>query len=69
MTVVEVVINGETVEVEAEMTLGRWLESQGRDPRVVAVERNGDIVPRGDFDATVIERGDRLEIVQFVQGG
>ena len=66
---VEIVVNGETATVEASATIGSWLVEIGRDPRVVAVERNGEIVPRGHFDDTPIGAGDRLEIVQFVQGG
>lgn len=65
----EVVINGETVSLDAGLSLGTWLQSIGRDPRTVAIERNGAIVPRADYDGTPIEAGDRLEIVHFVQGG
>lgn len=35
----------------------------------IAVERNGLIVPRPDWDRTLLSDGDRLEIVQFVGGG
>jgi sulfur carrier protein len=41
----------------------------GRDPRTVAVERNGIIVRRAEYGATGLEAGDRLEVVHFVQGG
>jgi thiamine biosynthesis protein ThiS len=41
----------------------------GRDPRTVAVERNGDLVPRARFAETRLGTGDRLEVVHFVQGG
>jgi thiamine biosynthesis protein ThiS len=35
----------------------------------VAVELNGDIVRRAEWDATTVRTGDRLEVVHFVGGG
>jgi sulfur carrier protein len=35
----------------------------------VAVERNGDVVPRAEHASTRLERGDVVEIVHFVGGG
>ena len=63
------VANGAAVEVATGTTLLAWLESLGRDPRAVAVERNGEIVPRGCFGDIHLESGDRVEVVGFVQGG
>ena len=37
--------------------------------RKIAVERNGEIVPRGAHDGTLLADGDRLEIVVAVGGG
>ena len=69
VSMVEVVINGETTPLAPGLTLAGWLESIGRDARTVAIEHNGRIVPRGDYGATAIGAGDRLEVVHFVQGG
>ena len=66
---VQVVINGDSRAVPTGIRLVQWLESAGRDPRTVAVELNGNIVPRDRFPETVLVDGDRLEVVQFVQGG
>ena len=41
----------------------------GRDVRTVAVEYNGDIVPRTSYADRRIAAGDTLEVVHFVQGG
>ncbi|HEV7516205.1 MAG TPA: sulfur carrier protein ThiS, partial [Thermoanaerobaculia bacterium] len=38
-------------------------------PRTVAVELNGDILPRDEYGARPLRAGDRLEVVHFVQGG
>lgn len=64
-----VVLNGEPYSLPADATLLDLLASLGRDPRTVAIERNGDIVPRAAYGATRLEPGDRLEVVHFVQGG
>lgn len=68
-TPIEIVVNGEPAAAPVGASVLDWLESAGRDPRVVAVERNGEIVPRARFADTPLARGDRLEVVQFVQGG
>jgi thiamine biosynthesis protein ThiS len=66
---VEVVVNGEPRRLAAGATVLDLLAAAGRDPRTVAVERNGRILPRTGYGAAVLAAGDRLEIVHFVQGG
>jgi thiamine biosynthesis protein ThiS len=39
------------------------------DPRKIAIEQNGRIVPRSAYDTTTITAGDAIEIVSFVGGG
>jgi thiamine biosynthesis protein ThiS len=65
----EILLNGEARQMPAGSTLLDLLAGLGRDPRTVAVERNGEIVRRPDYGATVLAPGDRLEVVHFVQGG
>ncbi len=62
-------VNGAPKEVAADLTLAGLLESLGVDPRRVAVERNLEIVPKAAYASTVLQQGDRVEIVQFVGGG
>jgi len=50
-------------------TVAGLVRALGFEPRTVAIERNGAIVPRDRFTSVVLEPGDRLEIVRFVQGG
>ena len=45
------------------------LAALGVEPTRVAVERNHDVVPRRDYDRTVLAAGDHLEVVGFVGGG
>ena len=65
----DVSLNGEPHQVPAGATVADLVAGLGRDPRTVAVERNGDLVPRARFAATRLVAGDRLEVVHFVQGG
>lgn len=61
-------VNGEERSVAAS-TLLELLEVLGTRPELVAIEHNGEIVPRARFGDTPLASGDRVEIVQFVQGG
>ena len=45
------------------------LEHMGLQGKRIAIERNGEIVPRSKFDQPMLADGDRLEIVVAVGGG
>jgi thiamine biosynthesis protein ThiS len=62
-------LNGEATEMPAGLTISALLVRLGKNPLAVAIERNGEIVRRARFAEVVVEPGDALEIVQFVQGG
>lgn len=62
-------VNGKPRDVEQPASLLALLEQIGVDPRIVAVERNGEIVKRTAFAETPIAEGDQLEIVRMVGGG
>ena len=65
----EVTVNGETTAVAGDSRLSDLLETLGRRPEAVAVELNGEIVPRKEYPERRLAAGDRLEVVHFVQGG
>jgi thiamine biosynthesis protein ThiS len=65
----KITVNGHEREVADGLTLAQLLSEMKLAPHSLAVERNQAIAEREDFAATVIEDGDRLEIVQFVGGG
>lgn len=50
-------------------TLLAYLETTDYDPKRIAVERNGEIVPKAQYGQTVLQDGDVLEVVSFVGGG
>ena len=62
-------INGEERELAAGLTLADLLADLNMKPDRVAVERNGEIVPRNQWASTILGEHDRLEIVHFVGGG
>ena len=61
-------VNGEMHDA-AGKTLSEFLEGTSYQPERIAVERNGDIVPKSTYGSTVLEDGDVLEVVSFVGGG
>lgn len=66
---VEVQLNGMPVSVTAGLSLGAFVDSHKINRRMVAVEYNGEILPRHAWDATLLNAGDVLEVVQMVGGG
>ena len=64
-----VTINGEERRFGAPMSVYQLLGELGLDGRKVALERNLEIVPRSAYGATLVDDGDRLEIVHFIGGG
>jgi len=65
----EIVLNGEPRTVAAETTIASLLDAEGLAGRRVAVEVNGEIVPRGSHPAHPLADGDRVEVVHALGGG
>jgi thiamine biosynthesis protein ThiS len=65
----KVVINGDTREVPDGINVSALLTLLGISAERVAIERNLDILPRPEWDATRVQPGDRFEIVHLVGGG
>ena len=61
-------VNGVEVDI-AGKTVTEYLATTNYDPKRIAVECNGDIVFKSQYDVTVLCDGDSLEIVSFVGGG
>ena len=64
----QILVNGEFEQIEPQ-SLESYLTDKSLLCRRIAVERNGDIVPRSQFTNVVIEDGDVLEIVHAIGGG
>ncbi|HYL86142.1 MAG TPA: sulfur carrier protein ThiS [Candidatus Angelobacter sp.] len=66
---ITITVNGEQRSAKPDSTVTDLLREMGLDPGRVAIERNLDILSRPDWQKTILEAGDRYEIVQFVGGG
>jgi len=66
---IEIVLNGTIRRFQSSLTVAALLESEGLLGKRVAVERNGEIVPKSQHAVTSVETGDRFEIVVAVGGG
>jgi sulfur carrier protein len=62
-------VNGTVISLEKSQTLFDFLNAQNYNITLIAVERNGDIVPKGTYKDVILCAEDTLEIVNFVGGG
>jgi len=65
----QITVNDSRTLFDPPLTVAGLLERMALAGRKVAVERNGEIVPRGAHATTLLADGDRLEIVAAVGGG
>ncbi len=66
---IRVVLNGAPREFPAPLTFSELLDELALAGRRLAVERNGEIVPRSRFGEARVADGDRIEVVVAVGGG
>ena len=66
---IHVTVNGERRGFEGSLDIGSLLEALDMAGKKIAVERNGEIVPKSAHARTLVADGDRLEIVVAVGGG
>ena len=66
---VDIRVNGERQELPQAMNVIELLKHLGLRADRVAIERNMEILPKRDWEATRVAAGDSFEIVQLVGGG
>ena len=66
---IQVIVNGAAQRLEAQLDVASLLRNLNMHGKKVAVEKNGEIVPKSAHAATLVQDGDRLEIVVAVGGG
>ena len=64
-----ITLNGENRQIDAGLTVAGLIEQLGYQGKRIAVERNGEIVPRSAHATAQLKDGDHLEIVVAVGGG
>ena len=65
----ELKINGENRQFPAPLTVAALIDALGYSGKRIAIERNGEIVPKSQHAQTTLVSGDQLEIVVAVGGG
>lgn len=64
-----ILVNGESRELPQATTVAALANLLGLNSKTVVVQRNDDIVDRTAYEGTVLEDGDRIELIRFVGGG
>lgn len=62
-------INGKVLSLPESISLADYLQQEGYQLNFIAVEYNGAILSRGNYETTMLSDGNTLEIVNFVGGG
>ena len=65
----EVIVNGMARSLDAPSSLAELVSALGLAGKRIAIERNGEIVPKSRYASTPVSADDRLEIVAAVGGG
>lgn len=65
----EIKVNGRETVLETVMTVRDFILSKDLDPNLVAVMYNSEILPREQWETTVLKENDELEVLRFVGGG
>ncbi len=66
---IKIQVNGELINCSPDVNLPQLLTQINLNPRLVAVEYNGEILHRQYWEQTMLKEGDHLEIVTIVGGG
>ena len=66
---IEITVNGQSVEIESSMTVEQLLDTVDVPPNYLAVEVNAEVVPREEYTTVVVGPDDDVEVVTLVGGG
>jgi sulfur carrier protein len=69
LKVITVFVNGAERQLNDNCSIAELIEALGYTGRRIALEKNGDIVPRSRYADSTLNEGDKLEIVVAVGGG
>ncbi len=64
----QIQLNGESIQVIAN-NLYQLVEELGLEGRMIAIERNLEVVPKSEYATTELEENDRIELVHMIGGG
>lgn len=64
-----IIVNGEQIADFEQKTVLELIEKLGYKLTFIAVEYNGEILPKSEYANTFLRENDKLEVVSFVGGG
>lgn len=62
------IINGQKLELK-ELKFMDFIKEKGLKMELIALELNGEIIPKSEFENLILKENDKAEIVSFVGGG
>jgi len=65
----KIFLNGEEINVESNLTVQQLLSDMGYQDKRIALEINGEVIPRSKYSNKIIVKDDRMEIIIAVGGG
>jgi sulfur carrier protein len=69
MSAMEILLNGQPKTLPDSISLATLIDQLGFTGKRIAVERNGEIVPKSTYPTVQLAAADQLEIVVAVGGG
>lgn len=66
---ISITVNGDKLKIEEDSTIEILLELLNITPARLAIEINGEVIPRSEILEKVLQEGDILEIVKAIGGG
>lgn len=66
---IRITVNGNPIQLDSAETVSEFLESRGYKLTRIAVELNGEILPKSAYPSTTLTEADTMEVVSFVGGG
>ena len=63
-----VIINGKKEDIPAQ-SIAAYIGNRGLDPKTLVVEHNGQVIVADQWEGTLLQEGDLLELLSFVGGG
>lgn len=64
-----IILNGDAHTLKTVQNIDAFLQDQGYNGKLVAVAMNGEFLPKSTYASTMINDGDKIEIVAPMQGG
>ncbi|MCP5246379.1 MAG: sulfur carrier protein ThiS [Burkholderiales bacterium] len=66
---IQLTINGEALQLDQPINITQFIDQNNLQGKRIAIERNGEIVPRSQYAEQFLADGDQLEVVVAVGGG